>query len=134
GVAAICLAARLWGNSERRMLLLVTLLGTTWMMLCGPATESCTFVMLAPALAWVTFDAFNAPRAIWTRVAIVAIVPLFVARPVVALVPGCRDLSYALQPLGALLFAGLVLLTQVAQVFRSRPEQPATPRTPALAA
>lgn len=117
GAGAICLAGRIWGNSERRQLLILTLLGTTWMMLCGPATESCTFVMLAPAPAWVTFDAFNAPRSIWTRLAIVAIVPLFVARPLVALVPGCHDLSYALQPLGALLFGGLVLLAQVPQMF-----------------
>ena len=91
-------------------------------------------VMLAPAAAWVTFDAFNVPRALWTRVAVVAIVPLFVARPVVAPLPGCGDLSYALQPLGALLFGCLVLATQVPQLFRSKRKQEITSGTSALAA
>jgi hypothetical protein len=32
--------------------LAVLTLGSAWMMLLGPATESCTYVVLAPALGW----------------------------------------------------------------------------------
>src|SRR5262249_17144648 len=52
GCALLCLAGR-WRSWPRRTLLLVVLtLGSCWMILCGPATESCTYVLLAPVLAW----------------------------------------------------------------------------------
>src|SRR5579875_1567613 len=52
GCAALCLAARLRGWPRRDVLAVILVLGTCWMTLCGPATESSTYILLAPALAW----------------------------------------------------------------------------------
>src|SRR5262249_11300052 len=123
GVAAICLMARVGrianpshnqvrriGNPssqfhlsyERRLLTVLTLLGTGWMMLCGPATETCTFVMIAPSLAWITVEAWRGPRSVFTRTAVACTLLLFAARPALAQLAGWRDLSFANQPLTAL--------------------------------
>jgi hypothetical protein len=50
--AGLCLAGRWagWGRAQR--LTAALMLGCCWMTLCGPATESSSFVQLAPALAW----------------------------------------------------------------------------------
>jgi hypothetical protein len=52
GCALLCATARLRGLPREDWLLLVLALGSCWMMLCGPATESCTYVVLAPTAAW----------------------------------------------------------------------------------
>ncbi|HTU92174.1 MAG TPA: glycosyltransferase 87 family protein [Gemmataceae bacterium] len=51
--AALCLALRLRGSLRRDVLAAILVLGTSWMTLCGPATESSTYVLLAPTLAWM---------------------------------------------------------------------------------
>jgi hypothetical protein len=43
--AAVCVAGRLRGWPRPRVLLAVLALGSGWMTLCGPATESCTYVL-----------------------------------------------------------------------------------------
>ncbi len=50
--AAVCLAANWLGVSKARQLTAALMLGCCWMTLCGPATESSSFVQIAPALAW----------------------------------------------------------------------------------
>ena len=57
GCAVLCVAARMRGLSRREVLSAILILGTCWMTLCGPATEACTYVLLAPALAWVVVSA-----------------------------------------------------------------------------
>jgi hypothetical protein len=57
GCAVLCLALRLRGRPRREVLAAILVLGTCWMTLCGPATESSTYVLLAPALAWLVFRA-----------------------------------------------------------------------------
>lgn len=52
GCAALCVGLRWRGRSRREVLAAVLMLGTCWMTLCGPATESSTYVLLSPALAW----------------------------------------------------------------------------------
>jgi Glycosyltransferase family 87 len=49
--AALCVAGRLRGWDPATVLTAALVLGTCWMTLCGPATESNTYVLLAPALA-----------------------------------------------------------------------------------
>jgi Glycosyltransferase family 87 len=49
--AAVCVAGRLCNWPQTKVLTAVFTLGTCWMILCGPATESSTYVLLAPALA-----------------------------------------------------------------------------------
>jgi hypothetical protein len=50
--AAVCVAGRLRRWPTERVLTAALTLGSCWMTLCGPATESSTYVLLAPALAW----------------------------------------------------------------------------------
>jgi hypothetical protein len=49
--ATVCVAGRMRNWDTARVLTAVLTLGTCWMTLCGPATESSTFILLAPALA-----------------------------------------------------------------------------------
>jgi hypothetical protein len=37
------------------------------MVLCGPATESCTYILLAPVLSWAVLDAMLDRRPLWSR-------------------------------------------------------------------
>jgi hypothetical protein len=57
GCAVLCVAGRWRGWPRRHVLLAVLALGSCWMILCGPATESSTYVLLAPALAWAVVAA-----------------------------------------------------------------------------
>jgi Glycosyltransferase family 87 len=50
--AVLCLAARWAGLGKARQLTTALMLGCCWMTLCGPATESSSFVQIGPALAW----------------------------------------------------------------------------------
>ncbi len=104
GCAALCLAARLRGWPRRDVLAVVLVLGTCWMTLCGPATESSTYILLAPALAW-TVQRAESERWPWllglmTRMALV----LFLFCVVRGLWPGVNRIhALGLQPQAALL-------------------------------
>jgi hypothetical protein len=52
GCAALVASLRWRGRPESAVGLAALTLGSAWMMLLGPATESCTYVVLAPALGW----------------------------------------------------------------------------------
>jgi hypothetical protein len=60
--ALLCVWARLRGCSRQRLLVTVLSLGVAWMMLCGPATESCTFIQLSPVLAWAVLRDYEEKR------------------------------------------------------------------------
>ncbi len=61
-VAGVCWY-RQWRGWPARSLLTGTLALTTgWMLLLGPSPESCTFVLLAPSLAWAGLTALAPPR------------------------------------------------------------------------
>jgi hypothetical protein len=67
GAAALCIAGRLAGWQERRLLSFLFALGCCWMTLFGSATESCTYILLAPTLAWALLDAWLRPHPWWLR-------------------------------------------------------------------
>jgi hypothetical protein len=56
GAALFCVAARWRGLPRREVLLAAVVLGCCWMTLIGPATESSTYVLLAPVLAWAVLE------------------------------------------------------------------------------
>jgi hypothetical protein len=56
GVALFCIVARQRGLPRHDVLLAVIVLGCCWMTLLGPATESSTYVLLAPVLAWAVLE------------------------------------------------------------------------------
>jgi hypothetical protein len=55
--AVVCVAGRLRSWDPARVLTAAFALGTCWMTLCGPATESNTYVLLGPALGWALLAA-----------------------------------------------------------------------------
>ncbi|HEY7328675.1 MAG TPA: glycosyltransferase family 87 protein [Gemmataceae bacterium] len=104
GCAILCLVARLRGWPRRDLLAVILVLGTCWMTLCGPATESSTYVLLAPALAWTVQRAENEHwpwlLGLMTRMALV----LFLFCVVRGLWPGVNRIhALGLQPQAALL-------------------------------
>jgi hypothetical protein len=58
-----------------------TVLGLTcgWMVLLGPATESCTYVLFAPAMAWVVLEAYLVAVPAWQRVLALSSFVIFTA-------------------------------------------------------
>jgi hypothetical protein len=102
GCAVLCAVARLRNLPKEERLLRVLALGTCWMMLCGPATESCTFVLLAPALAWAVLY-MSSPS---TRLLAKCAFGLFLAGVLAGLLPRTARLhGLGMQPLGSLLLS-----------------------------
>jgi hypothetical protein len=104
--AGLCLTLRLRGWHRREVLAAILVLGTCWMTLCGPATESSTYVLLAPALAWTVYRAeserWPSLLGLMPRMALV----LFLFCVVRGLWPGVNRIhALGLQPQAALLLS-----------------------------
>jgi hypothetical protein len=115
GCALVCVLARLRGWPRREVLAAILALGTCWMTLCGPATESSTYILLAPALAAAVLSAEFGHwpwLAAWmVRVAFL----LFMLCVIRGIWPGVNRIhALGLQPQGALLLslAYVVVLTK----------------------
>jgi hypothetical protein len=65
GAAVLCVAGRWRGWDRRQVVMAALALGTCWMTLVGPATESATYVLLAPVLAWAVLSAARWPWEGW---------------------------------------------------------------------
>jgi hypothetical protein len=62
-VAALCWWKARQGAEQRVVLNTILGLAACWMTLCGPATESCTYILLAPSLAWALLEVWHKPEA-----------------------------------------------------------------------
>lgn len=106
-VLAMCLVQRWRSANLREQLTRTYLLFSVWAVLFGPATETCTYVVLAPSLAWAIVDATGVRR-------IFLIGLLLMAEPLVTDLFGSAVRNFAnthgCQPIGALLFAGYLLM------------------------
>jgi hypothetical protein len=82
-----------------------------WMTLCGPATESLTYVLLAPAVVLALVNAWSRAGLLWLQVGLVgtyALLLLAVVRG--SFLPGQKSLwILAVQPTAALVFAVVCL-------------------------
>lgn len=78
-VALVCAVGRYWRWPEDRLLVALLSLGCSWMLLCGPSTESATYIMLAPAVVLALVDAFAGPRPRWLRQLIAASYAVLIA-------------------------------------------------------
>jgi hypothetical protein len=140
GVAAfcalLCVAGRLRGWSARPLLTTTLTLGTCWMTLCGPATESCSYVILAPALAWALVAGRDAGWTTPVRALSWGCFGLLVAALLAGIGPGAaRFHALGPQPLGALLlFAGYLLVTAQAVAARQSVTSREVPTSEAWAA
>jgi hypothetical protein len=77
GVAGLCLLSARRGRSQNDVLILLTGLGCCWMTVFGPATETNTYVLLAPTTALALAQAWsgNSPR--WRKGLLAGIFGLF---------------------------------------------------------
>lgn len=107
---AVCLALlqRRGMPAEKLDFLLLTL-GTCWMLLFGPATESATYVLLAPplALAWVRW---RGGQARWLPGAVAGYALLLASQMFTSWAHQYQNAyTHLIQPVGALIFAGTVV-------------------------
>jgi hypothetical protein len=119
--AGAILAARRAAWPQARLLPLVIGLGCCWMTALGPATESATYVLLAPTAALLLLSGKAERHPIGLRVVWLTAYALLIASQAVTLLPGGwvrRVLALGPQPLAALLLLGgqlyLVLVVSLA--------------------
>ena len=109
--AGACLAATLRDLPVRRQMEVALALGTTWMTLFGPATEPCTYMLIAPSLIAGLIEAIVARR--WSAIFLLgSSFALFVADPLSVSIPnsGAFRHSGVLPIAGLLGLAGLIRL------------------------
>lgn len=115
-IAALCFVGRLkkWGND--RLLTLIFTLVCCWMLLLGPATESSTYILLAPAISLAAVEAFSRPFPHWMRALVATALTILIGGAAfIAFAGRRRDLwSMSIQQIGTVLFAVFAL----AWVFR----------------
>jgi hypothetical protein len=127
-IAALCLLARL-RNWPRPLLLSFTLsLACCWMTALGPATESATYILLAPSLAWSMIQADNSFR----RIAYSIVFGLFLVSQLAINLPSGRWFRDSLQPLpiAALLFLLILVVEVLWQLAAMRQMTPRLPSVP----
>jgi hypothetical protein len=101
--ASICLWGRLAHWPKQHLVHSIVSLSCCWIIAFGPATESCTYILLAPVLSWALVDAFAHGR-VWERNLLVTVLAMFLAYSIASWFPDGRNWCYVLQPFGALLF------------------------------
>jgi hypothetical protein len=112
GCAALCWAGHGARWPRRRLLTLLTALGCSWMTVFGSATESATYILIAPVAAAALLEAAVRQRPLWLQSGLLLSYGLFVAAQVASWFPLGRDFhSQGVQPL-----AGLILLAGVLAV------------------
>jgi hypothetical protein len=120
-----------WKNwSTARVLTGLFCLASVWMILCGPATESYTYLLLAPPTILALVQSFNAGQPVWLRVwvsAVFALELLAVARA--SFFPHFKPFwALSFQPLSAVLFLSYCLFWLFNNSFW-QPDRPAMPNT-----
>ena len=115
GAASLAVCLR-WARrlaDPQAVLTRVYQLFAAWAVLFGPATETCSYIILGPAIAWAVVEAFAGAGNTGRRVLLLA--SLFLMGPSVTDMVGqtLRQMAYAYaaQPIGAVLFLAH-LLTQ----------------------
>jgi hypothetical protein len=110
--AAICLLARRRNRSEREVLLLLTHLSCCWMTTFGPATESLTWMLLAPSLAAALLVSWIDRQPRWARALPLLSLGLLLLTLTVKWLPGMgRPVDWGTQPLAGLVFVLWAVLT-----------------------
>jgi hypothetical protein len=110
GAAALCLGGRAAGWPRQRLLTALFALGTCWMLLCGPATESSTYHLLAPVLAWAVVEAWAADKAPATRYLTLLCFGLLTMTQAACWFPvGKQVHALGVQPLATLLLTGALV-------------------------
>jgi hypothetical protein len=111
GIAGVCVLAGRFHISQERLLNLVLTLGSFWMTVVGPATESATFVLLAPVASWLMLKATTSePNRVARTAWVVSYVLLLIAQIATWFPWGKTFQSLGPQPIaGLILFAGVIV-------------------------
>jgi hypothetical protein len=111
-VALVCWRRQRLGWPDNHLLTNTLALAAVWMLLLGPATESCTFILLAPSLAWSFVEVMREPGWRWRRSLLFACGGLFLSAVVLGAFPQALQVhSLGLHPLATLLYL-VYLLTE----------------------
>lgn len=123
-VLALCVVHARRAGWPRELLCYVYMAFACWVALFGPATESCTYVVMAPAAAWGLIDAFTRPASWLVRLMLIASLLLMSLLVTDLFGPAVRTFASAhgSQPVGAILFLAYLLMRT------GRTEAPAAPR------
>ena len=78
-LAVVCAFGRWKQWPTGRISVAILALGSCWMLLCGPASESATYIMLAPAVVLALIDGFARPVPIVLRALVAASFGLLIA-------------------------------------------------------
>lgn len=114
-VYLLCMHAAWRGCDQRELLTCTFLWFSLWVVLCGPATESCTYVVAAPTIAWALVEAWRTGRPRYERALL--IMSLLMMGPAVTDLFGKLIRNFAnehgSQPMGALLLLAWLVLERV---------------------
>jgi hypothetical protein len=117
GAAALCLGGRAAGWPRQRLLTALLSLGTCWMMLCGPATESSTYNLLAPVLAWAVVAVWTSAKAPAQRYLTLISFGLLTLTQAACWFPvGKQVHALGVQPLATLLLTGALVADYIADL------------------
>ena len=110
-VAAVCFAGQLNGWAKDRLFTALLTLVTCWMLLFGPATESSTYILLAPVIALATVEAFGRPFPRWMRALVAAALFLLIGGGAFIAFGGHhKDIySQSVQQFGTVIFCAFAL-------------------------
>jgi hypothetical protein len=111
GIAALCLAGKLKNWSQNRLMTGLFSLVCCWMVLLGPATESATYIILAPAVVLAVVEAFSQPMRRWLRRMLLIAFALLLAGLGLNSFSEFNEFPFQIfQPAGALLFSIYVVI------------------------
>jgi hypothetical protein len=113
GAIALYCATGAWRHWRREQILMgLFSLVCIWMTLCGPATESQTYVLLAPAVVFALVESMTQSRPFWLRAGLFcAYLPLVLAVARASFLPAQKSLwLLTAQPVAAIIFLGTCLL------------------------
>ena len=121
--AILCLITRgPLGWSRERLLPFVYAVGTFWMLLCGPSTESSTYVLVAPLATWLVVDALRGRMSRTCAGLVLVGAGLVHVALFASLFPFGRAVhDLGLQPLGVLVLAVGYLIDQLRPLATRRP-------------
>ena len=126
GAAALCLAMRAAGWPRRRLLTALLTLGTCWMLLCGPATESNTYILLAPVLVWAVVAAWATRGPALPRYLPAVSYGVLVVAQAACWFPAGKQLhTLGVQPLATLLLTGGLVSGYIRDLARRGAYRPA---------
>ena len=78
-IAVICLIGRSQHRPMHQRLTMLLSLACCWMTVFGPATESATYILLAPIVAWMLVETYAEPSAWLRRIGYELVFGLFIA-------------------------------------------------------